>query len=69
MNPGAILAVDVATGELLWSVPLDSNPLGLVVTGGMILSNSEDGAVFALSEPDLAASIGTVATGPLSPIE
>jgi outer membrane protein assembly factor BamB len=68
VNPGAVLAVDAETGELLWSVPIADNPIGLVVTGGMILSGGESGTLFALAEPDLAAAVGTVATGPLSPV-
>ena len=68
INPGAVLAVDAATGEMLWSVPLEVNPVSLVVTGGLIVSSSENGTVFALAEPELAAAVGTVATGPLAPV-
>jgi glucose dehydrogenase len=47
--PGEVVAVDVATGKIRWSTPVDGDPLGgAIVLGDLVLTGTYQGTIVAL---------------------
>ena len=65
-SPNEILAVGVADGAIHWHLPLGGGPNGTLVSGGMLFTTDESGAISAYAEPSLKEAIGATISAPLN---
>ncbi len=66
--PNEILAVGKADGAIRWRLPLAGVPNSTMVSGGMLFTSDQSGAIAAWAEPAIRDAIGETVSGPLGAV-